>query len=275
MTKKLLVLALVAGVGLVAWLGLRERGDSTATTTTAPTTTTTVGTTTTPATMPVKAYFYRGGGLVPVVVPVPKTVAVATAAARALLAGPPRGFSTAIPADTKLERLTIAPSGFATARFSRELAGAPRTVQAQIVYTLTQFPTVKGVLLEAAGSPVKLTNGAGDTAYTPVSRDTYVDLTPDAPIFVETPKRDSTVTSPVEARGTAVVFEATLAIDIYASGKLLRTEAVTASAGGPERGSWATTLDLPPGEVVLHFYEPSAKDGSHLHVTEVAVRVVG
>ena len=237
MTKKLLLVVLVAGLALAAWLVLHGRGHGT----------TGVATTTTSATIPVKAYFYRGAGLVPVVVRVPKTDAVATAAVRALLAGPPAGFSTAIPAGAKLKSLTVPASGVATANFSQELANAPRTAQAQIVYTLTQFPTVKGVVIDAVGAPVRLSNGAGRTAYTPVSRDAYIDLTPDAPIFVETPKRDSTVSSPVEASGTAVVFEATFAVDIYADGKLLRTETITTSAGAPERGTWAITLDLPPG----------------------------
>jgi sporulation and spore germination protein/immunoglobulin-like protein involved in spore germination len=263
MTKKLLVAVLVAGVALAAWLVLHGRGHRT----------TGVATTTTPATIPVNAYFYRGAGLVPVVVRVPKTHAVATAAVRALLTGPPTGFSTAIPAGAKLKDLTVSTSGVATANFSQELAGAPRTAQAQIVYTMTQFPTVKGVVIDAAGAPVTLSNGAGRTAYTPVSRDAYVDLTPKAPIFVETPKRESTVSNPVKATGTAVVFEATFAVDVYANGKLLRSQTITTSTGAPDRGTWAITLNLPPGLVVLHFYETSAKDGSHLHETGVVIHV--
>jgi hypothetical protein len=221
--------------------------------------------------MAVEAYFYRGAGLVPVVVRVPKTAAVATAALEALLAGPPHGYSTAIPAGTKFKQLTV--MGFATVDFSGEFAGAPRTAQAQIVYTLTQFPTVKGVAIHAAGSPVKLSNGAGSTAYTPASRGAYVDLTPDAPIFVETPKRDSTISSPVEVSGTATVFEATFALEVRAGGKLLETHTITASAGAPDRGTFTKTLDLAPGRYELVFYEPSAADGSHLHTTTVEITV--
>lgn len=263
MTKKLLAVALVAGLAVAAWLVLRERGD----------TTTTVSTTTTPATIPVKAYFYRGAGLVPVVVRVPKTEAVATAAVRALLAGPPAGFSTALPAGTTLVDVTVA-GGMARGAFSQELANAPRTAQAQIVYTLTQFTSLESVTIDVGNAgPLALSDGAERKLLRPATRADYVDLTPDAQIFVETPKRDSTVSSPVDVSGTAMVFEATLALEVWAGGKLLETAPITASNGAPERGTFAKTLDLAPGSYKLVFYEPSAQDGSHLHTTTVEITV--
>jgi ABC-type phosphate transport system substrate-binding protein len=222
--------------------------------------------------MSVKAYFYRGPGLVPVVVHVPKADAVATAALRALLAGPPAGYTTAIPAGAALVGVKIA-GGTATADFSNELTDAPRTAQGQIVYTLTQFPSVTGALVTAAGSPVPLANGADRTLQGPATRRDYEDLTPDAQIFIVTPKRDSTVSSPVEVTGTAQVFEANLMLEVRADGKLLQTHQITATNGAPERGTFTQTLDLQPGTYSLVLYEPSAADGSHLHTTTVDITV--
>ena len=81
------------------------------------------------------------------------------------------------------------------------------------------------------------------------------------------------MTSPVRVAGTAIVFEATLALEVRSAGKLVHTETITASAGGPYRGTWSTSLDLPPGSYDLVLYEPSAEDGSHLHTTTVPIRV--
>jgi germination protein M len=267
MAKKLLVVVLVVGLGVAAWIALRGRHH-------APTTTTSVTTTTTSAeaTRPVQAYFYLGAALVPVVVQVPKTTAVASAAVRALVAGPPSGYTTAIPAGTKLDDLTIA-AGTAHANFSRALTDAPRTAQGQIVYTLTQFPTVNGVVVDAGGSPVPLSNGAGKTLLAPATRDDYVDLTPTAPIFVTAPPRDSTVTSPLKVVGTASVFEGTIELDVQTDGKVVQTHSITASRGAPERGTFEQQLDLAPGKHELVFYEPSAENGSHLHTTTVDITV--
>jgi hypothetical protein len=241
-----LVLTVTAAVAIVL---LRGREQPASTTTTAQT-----------ATTAVKAYFFRGGGLVPVTVRVPRTQAVATAALGALLAGPPRGYTTAIPAGTRLRRLAVA-GGIASAEFTRELAGAPRTARGQIVYTLTRFPTVRTVEVAAAGEESRST------------RADYVDLTPSALIFVATPARDSTVKSPLRVAGTAIAFEATIRLEARSAGRLVHAETITASQGGPYRGTWSTVLHLDPGSYDLVLYEPSAADGSHLHTTVVPIRV--
>jgi hypothetical protein len=209
-------------------------------------------TSTTAITVPLfalKVYFFKGNALVPVAVHVPKTQAVATAAIGALLADPPAGYRTAIPEGARLESLAVS-DGAANARISEAL---PRTAQAQIVYTLTQFPTVTSV------------DGA--------TRADFADLTPDAAIFVAQPIRDSTVTNPVHASGTADVFEATFVAEIWSGGKLLRTQTITASAGTGTRGTWSATFDLPPGPAKLVFYEPSAENGQPLHQTSVDLTV--
>ena len=213
---------------------------------TAPTTTVV----TTGSQVALKVYFYRGNALVPVTVHVPETQAVASAALTALLAGPPAGYRSALPADLRLESVAVA-GGVATAHFSSSLSS--HTAEGQVVYTLTQFPTIR--------------------SFDGSTRDDFADLTPDAAIFVAEPKRDSTVSSPVHASGTADVFEGTLAVDIWSGGKLLRTQTIQATSGTGTRGTWSATFDLPPGPARLVFYEPSAENGSHLHTAEVDLTV--
>ena len=136
--------------------------------------------------------------------------------------------------------------------------------------TLTQFPSVRTVSIVVAGiGPVLLQDGSGQSLTGGATAAGYVDLTAAALIFVRTPARDSTVSSPVHVAGTANTFEATFQLEIHAGQKLVRTQTITATSGSGTRGTWSVTLDLPPGEVTLVFYEASAEDGSHLHTTEV------
>jgi hypothetical protein len=254
--KKLLALVLVAAVGLAAWLVLNGRGHGMSG----------VTTTTPQPTMPVQAYFYLGAGLVPVTVQAPKTEAVATAALKALLAGPPSGYQTAIPTGLRFVELTIQ-DGVAHATLSRALERRTHRSEAQIVYTLTQFPSVRRVEIAIQNQGRVAQSDSVGQPLDSATRADYLDQTQTAPIFVTSPIGNSTVTSPVAVRGTAVVFEATFMVDIFEHGKLLRTQPITTSLGAPERGTWSLTLTLPPGDVELRFYEPSAKDGSHLHET--------
>jgi germination protein M len=217
------------------------------------TTTATTGTQTA-----LKVYFYRGNALVPVAVHVPATQAVASAAISMLLSGPSAGFATALPSGGRVESIAVS-RGVATVRLSPNLDALPRTAQAQIVYTLTQFPTITSV----DGKPFS----------SPATRDTFSDLTTNGAIFVATPLRDSTVSGPVHVTGTADVFEGTLAVDIWSGGKLLRTQIIQATSGTGTRGTWSATIKLPTGPARLDFYEPSAENGSHLHGTELDLTV--
>ena len=215
------------------------------------------GTTTTGgARQAVQLYFLRGNALVPVTVSVPETQAIATAALERLLAAPPQGYETAIPAGTQLQSLAVS-GGRATVRLSA--AELSHSAQGQVVYTLTQFPTVTSV----DGGPFPA----------PAGRDAFADLTPRSAIFVAAPLRDSTVSSPVNASGTADVFEGTMAVDVWSGGKLLRTQTIQASSGTGTRGTWSATIELPPGPAKLFFYEPSAENGAPLHATTVLVSV--
>jgi len=227
-------------------------------------------------TMAVETYFYRGAALRPVVVRVPRSQAVATAAVRALIEGPPAGWRTAVPRGASLLGVEVA-SGTATVVLSHDLDSAPRTVQAQLVYTLTQFPSVRRVRISTGlgHAAVPLADGSGRTLLRPATRADYSDLTPAAQIFVATPLRGTTVSSPVRVSGTASVFEATLVLEVWSGGKRLEQRSVTASAGAPERGTWTQSLDLAPASYRLVLYEPSAENGAPLHTTTVDFRVGG
>ncbi len=260
--RKFLLLAICA---LLAGCGSSHNPATTAATTAS------APATTSAQTQAVDVYFFHGGALTPVTVQIPATQAVAASALGKLLAGPPSGYDTAVPAGAALTGVSIA-GGTATATFAG-LDQPSRSAQAQIVSTLTQFPSVHDVAVVGDGGPVALQGGDGADLGRPATSADYADLTAASPIFVATPARDSTVSSPVHLAGTADTFEATFQLEVHAGGKLLSTRTVTASSGSGTRGTWATTLALPPGEVTLVLYEASAKDGSHIHTTEVPLHV--
>ena len=206
------------------------------------TTQSTTATTTTTPTRTVGAYFFHDGALTRVPVQITEAPAVATSALNALLAGPPTGYDTAIPAGVSLTAVTIV-NGVATASFSAALGHPTRSAQGQIVYTLSQFPSVRSVSIVVEGiGPVLLQDGSGHDLRQAATRAGYVDLTADALIFVRTPARDSTVSSPVHVAGTADTFEATFQVEIRVGEKLLRTQTITATSGSGTRGTWSATL---------------------------------
>ena len=92
---------------------------------------------------------------------------------------------------------------------------------AEIVYTLTQFPTIKRV--DVAGRS-GLTRG--DIA-------TFV-----PPILVETPAAHASVARTIPVAGTASVFEATLVVELRRNGRVLVKRTVTASEGAPAQGTF-------------------------------------
>ncbi len=115
------------------------------------------------------------------------TRAVATAAVNALLAGPTRveqatGTTTAIPLGTRLLGISIH-TGVATVDLTSdyESGGGSLSMQmrlAQVVFTLTQFPTIKAVRFELDGRPVNVFSGEGIVLDHPVGRADYKDLAP-------------------------------------------------------------------------------------------------
>jgi spore germination protein GerM len=211
---------------------------------------------------------------------VPATQAVATAAMNALLGGPTereRGIhmSTAIPAGTALRGLTIA-DGIATVDLSGAFQSGGDTLStmgrlAQVVYTLTQFPTVsKGVVFEVDGKVVKAFGGEGVTLSRPQRRSDYESVTP--PIFVENPAPFDNAVGKAYVYGTANVFEATFRAKLLdAAGRTITTMTVTATSGSGTRGRFSFNVPImttaTAGELLV--WDPSAENGSALHTVAI------
>ena len=201
-----------------------------------------------------RVYFLRDGKVAPVARAVPVTQAVAAAALRALVAGPTEnGLSTAIPPGTRAPVPTVA-DGVATVDFP---GGLSHAAVAQIVYTLTQFPTVRSVRATRSLDGTKLT------------RADFEDVTP--AILVESPLPGERIESPLRVRGTANTFEATFVLELRnSSDRTLSRETVTATSGSGTRGTFDTTISFGAGGPAwLVAYEPSAENGKPLRTVRI------
>jgi germination protein M len=236
-----------------------------------------------------RAYFFLEGaqgsaGIVPVLRELPATKGVAAAAMTALLAGPnareqaaiPK-ISTTVPAGTQLLGLSIA-NGVATVDLSREFesGGGSASVLgrlAQVVYTLTQFPSVKSVLFEVEGREVHAFGGEGAVLDGPVGRSDYDNVLPN--IFVDRPAWGAALGNPGRVSGNANVFEATFRITLLdGSGKQLVDQQAMATCGTGCRGTFDVTIryDVPKSQWgTLRVWDGSAKDGSPQDVREYPV----
>lgn len=271
-----LLLALVPGCG--------DDGEQTGTSTTT-TSTTVEDTSTTEPVAPtvVRAYFLREEK----VGPVARESAddgVAAAALAGLLEGPSPtevelGFSTAIPDGTELLGVSI-DAGVATVDLTDDFASGGGSLSmtarvAQVVFTLTQFPTVESVLFEIDGSPVTALGGEGVEIGDPQARDDWESLTP--AILVESPLPFEEVTSPVQVTGTANTFEAAFVVNVTdGEGLIVYDEPAMATSGTGTRGTFDVTanFEVPRagvGSVIV--FELSAKDGSQINVVEVPVQI--
>jgi len=182
-----------------------EPGDTSTTTTSAPTETTAPGdnqgTTTTTTQAPgddepadqvfVELFFVKEGLSAATVTRAVNSPMVATNAIKSLIEGPTPAemdteLSSSIPEDTLLLGLTIE-DGLVTIDLSREFevgGGSFNMLSrlAQVVYTLTQFPTVDEVLFYIDGEPVEVFSGEGIVLGDPVERVDYLSALPIEPV---------------------------------------------------------------------------------------------
>ena len=259
-------------------------GETAATTTTGTTTTAPTDTGEVAEEQRLQVYFLRDEKIGVGARRVPETPAVGAEAVRALLGGPSdeertAGLTSAIPSGTELLDLEIS-DGVATVDLSEEFAsgGGSLSIQArvaQLVYTLTQFPTVRAVAFRLEGEPVEALGGEGLVLSEPVDRADFEDLTPQ--ILVESPAVGETVGTPLRIMGTANTFEATFMVALLdASGRELARDFVTATSGSGERGTFDKQLPFGaevPFEGTVKVWEASAQDGSEIHIVEIPVAV--
>ena len=239
----------------------------------------------------VRAYFFLSGeqgseGLVPVLREIPATQAVARAAMSALLAGPlgaelqaTPAITSAVPGGTRLLGLSIT-NGIATVDLSREFeaGGGSRSAfgrLAQVVYTLTQFPTVRSVVFQVEGRTVTVFGSEGIVLDGPIGRDypTFEDFLP--AIFVDRPAWGAAIGNPAQVTGSANVFEASFLITLFdASGDELFGGPVMATSGSGTRGTFEVSIPyvVDQGQWgVLRVWNASAMDGSPEDIREYPV----
>jgi germination protein M len=212
-----------------------------------------------------EVWFHQGEQLFVARRTVEATPRVGSAALESLLAGPSAsersaGVQTQIPAGTQLLALSIA-NKVATVDLTSEYESGGGTASmtmrlAQIVCTLDQFPSVKGVLFELDGRPVDVLGGEGIVIDHPLTCRDYRDLLP--AILVTSPAIGQAVPNPVTVSGSANVFEANVTVEIVdSSGRVIGSKFTTAKCGTGCRGTFSVTVPYEVnaaqrGEIVVH-----------------------
>jgi hypothetical protein len=228
--------------------------------------------------MIVRAYYVLDGdrgveGLVPTLRVVPKSTGVARAAMNALLdpdavLAKYDQVSSAVPAGSKVLGLSVK-NGVATIDLSSEFesgggSAAARYRLGQVVYTLTQFPTVRSVLFQIEGRTVTTFGAEGIVLDGPQARNDFEDLLPS--IFVDRPAFGAAANNPARITGNADVFEATFRVALLdGSKKVLVDRMAMATCGTGCRGTFDVTLQyaVPKAQWgTLRVYFGSAMDGS-------------
>jgi len=209
----------------------------------------------------IELWYVRAGLLVPTRRTRPATVATSRLALTELAAGPSpaeaaTGMTTLLPAGVEVTRIA---DGVATLRVPSDGDPATRRLRAaQVVWTLTQFPTVRQVRLDGAA---------------PVDRSDYADLLP--PIVVTGPVPGERVSAPLVVTGTATVFEATVSVRVLdAAGREVATGFGTASCGSGCRGGYRVVVGwraVREQQGTVEVYEVSAVDGARINTMTVPV----
>ncbi|MET8353015.1 Gmad2 immunoglobulin-like domain-containing protein [Micromonospora sp. NPDC005206] len=216
-----------------------------------------------PDTVTIELWYVRSGRLVPTHRTRPATVATSRLALTELAAGPTSaeaatGLATLLPAGVEVTRIADGVATLGAVPSADDPAERRRLREAQVVWTLTQFPTVR---------QVRFGGGA------PVGRADYADLLP--PIVVTGPGVGERVTAPLTVTGTADVFEATVSVRVLdTAGREVATGFGTASCGSGCRGGyrvvvgWRTVREQ---RGTIEVYEVSARDGSRINTVAVPV----
>ncbi len=193
------------------------------------------------------------------------------------------GAYKVIPSATKVLGIKIDNQGVATVDFSAEVlknanVGASGEAMGigSIVNTLTEFPNIKKVSFTVDGSVNKAIDWWGHVGLSeqPFSRD--LSAVNEPAIWVTSPSSGQIISSPVEIKGNARVFEATVSYRIKdASGNILAEGFTNASEGAPGRGDFQTKVGFTtagPGKGQIEVFEVSMKDGSDRNKVIIPVK---
>lgn len=146
---------------------------------------------------------------------------------------------------------------------------------AQVVFTLTQFPTVDKVAFLLEGEPVEAFGGEGIVLDEPADRGRFEEVAP--AVLIETPTLGEAFTDPFRVTGTANVFEAVFNLEVRAAdGSVLVTRRVQAASGTGTRGTFEATLPYPAGPATqgrLVAFVYSAEDGEREDIVSVPIRL--
>lgn len=186
-----------------------------------------------------------------------------------------------MPSGSHLRRLRI-DKGIARADFDGRFASGGGSLSVigridQVVYTLTQFPTVRRVQFLVNGQVARTFTGEGLLLDHPVGRAGERSLLP--PIFVERPAVGDSLHSPFRLSGLANTFEAVFQVRLVdAAGRTVARRTIHASAGTGTWGTYSVSVAFHgarPGTGGLVAFERSAKDGRPIHVVRIPLRIAG
>jgi hypothetical protein len=237
----------------------------------------------TKATVTYQVWFTEGDSLYVVSRTEKATRRVGTAALEALLDGPDSfeaksGVGTAVPQGSQLLGLTI-DNGIASVDLTSEFESGGGSFSmfmrlAQVVCTLDQFPTVKGVLFKLDGEPVDVFSGEGLILDHPVGCGDYEDFMP--VILVTSPTAGTRIGNPVTIQGNANVFEANVTVRILDENddEIARTF-TTATCGSGCRGDFSVVVKYDvdreqPGTILVHD-DDAAGTGTPPHQVRIPV----
>ncbi|MEU7926910.1 Gmad2 immunoglobulin-like domain-containing protein [Micromonospora sp. NPDC049801] len=211
----------------------------------------------------IELWYVRSGRLVPTRRTRPATVATSRLALSELSAGPTpaeaaTGMVTLLPAGVEVTRIVDGVATLGPVPSADDPADRRRLREAQVVWTLTQFPTVRRV---------RFPGGA------PVGRADYPGLL--APIVVTGPSVGERVTAPLTVSGTADVFEATVSVRVLDdAGRQVAAAFGTASCGSGCRGDYRVVVNWRTNRAqhgTIEVYEVSARDGTRINTVAVPV----
>lgn len=230
-------------------------------------------------TLSIQVWFHRDGKLFATTRTRPVTQNTSQLALAQLAAGPSTvetsaGLATSFPIGTRFEIKGISADGIETVSFPAtffegEGAGL-RIRQAQVVYTLTQFRSVKTVRFLSDGAP---------TIGGPFGRAEMAGLLP--PIVVYSPVIGQRVTSPISVSGIADVYESTVSVRILnKDGQEAGAKFTTASCHNGCHGGYTMTVpfrscasETGPGTVEVFMSSPD--NGSRVNIVAVPVQFAG